>query len=201
MGGRATLDITDIKWVREQTGAGVMEAKRALEQAGGDREKALRILQETGAITAAKKAGRTTSNGTVASYIHHGSQLGVLVELDSETDFTARSDQFKELARDIAMQIAASPPRYTREEDVPDDVKAEVMALYEQEARDEGKPDSIVPRIAEGKYRKWREENVLLEQPFVRDPEKTIEQLIHDLVLQVKENIVINRWCRFQIGV
>jgi elongation factor Ts len=201
MGRQSTQNIEDIKWVREQTGAGIMEAKRALEQAAGDRERAIRSLQQSGAEVAARKAGRTTANGIVTAYIHHDGQSGALVELDSETDFVARSHKFKELAYEIAMQIVAHSPQYTREEDVPVEVKQELMTKFEQEARDEGKPEAVVSRIAEGKYRKWLQENVLLHQPYIRDQEKTVEQLIHELILQVKENIVVKRWCRFQVGV
>ncbi|HZT96450.1 MAG TPA: elongation factor Ts [Chloroflexota bacterium] len=198
-----SLNIEDIKWLREQTGAGVMEAKDALARAEGDRERAMRILEQTGRAHAEKKAGRATANGTVTSYIHHGAQIGVLVELDCETDFTGRSEQFRELAHHIALQIAAHAPRYTSEEEIPEAEKAEVMATLEEEARknNAGKPEQVLQKIAEGQYRKWKEANLLLEQAFVRDQNKTIQQLINDLVLQVKENIVIRRWARFQVGV
>jgi elongation factor Ts len=200
---QATLSIDDIKWLRDQTGAGVMEAKEALGRAAGDREKALRYLEQTGKAHAAKKAGRATGNGQVVSYVHHGGQIGVLVELDCETDFTARTDEFKELARSIAMQIAAHSPRYTGANDIPEAEEAEIKSTLAEDVKKEnaGKPDAVIEKITEGRFRKWKEANVLLDQPFIRDPNKSVEQLIHDLVLQVRENIVVKRWSRFQIGV
>ncbi len=198
----ATSSIEDIKWLRDQTGAGIMEAKEALGRAEGDRMKALRLLEQTGKAQAQKKAGRETANGTVTSYVHHSAQIGVLLELDCETDFTARSDQFKQLARAIAMQIAAHPPRYTAESDIPEQERQEIVQTFTDESRrsNEGKPEKVLESIAAGQYRKWRESNVLLEQAFVHDQAKTVEQAIHDLVLQVKENIVVKRWARFEVG-
>lgn len=203
MTDQATLTIEDIKWVRDQTGAGIMEAKDALSRAGGDRDKAIRLLEQTGRAQAEKKAGRETTNGTVTSYIHHGGQIGVLVELDCETDFTARSEQFRELAHNIAIQICAHNPVYTSEDDIPESEQREILATFAEEAHknNSGKPDNVLEKIAEGQFRKWKEANVLLNQPYVRDQDKTVQQLIHDLVLQVKENIQIKRWARFQIGV
>lgn len=199
----ATLSIEDIKWLREQTGAGVMEAKDALARAGGDRDKAIRILEQTGKAQAAKKAGRATENGQVVSYIHHDGRIGVLLELDCETDFTGRSDQFKELARNLAMQVAVHAPRYGSEADIPDQERAEIKQTLEDDVRknNAGKPEDVLEKITEGRFRKWREANVLMDQPYIREPDKSVEQLVHDLVLQVKENIVVKRWCRFQIGV
>jgi elongation factor Ts len=195
--------IDDIKWLREETGAGVMEAKDALTQAGGDREKAKRLMEQMGKAQAQKKAGRATENGQVVSYIHHDGRVGVLVELDCETDFTGRTDQFKELARSIAMQICVHPPRYTAEADIPEGERTEIEALILDEVRknNAGKPDAILEKIREGQFRKWKEANVLLDQPYIRDDSKSIQQLLHDLALQVKENIVVKRWSRFQIGV
>lgn len=198
----ATLSIDDIKWLREQTGAGVMEAKDALTRADGNRERAMRILEQTGKAHAEKKAGRATENGQVVSYIHHDGRIGVLVEIDCETDFTARSAQFKELARNIAMQIAVHAPKYTSEADIPETERKEIMDTLEEDVRknNAGKPDTVLTKIAEGQFRKWREANVLLDQPYIREQDKSISQLIHDLVLQVKENVVVKRWSRFQVG-
>lgn len=195
--------IDDIKWLREQTGAGVMEAKAALAQAGNDRGKAVRYLEETGKAQAVKKAGRATENGQVVAYIHHDGRIGVLVELDCETDFTGRTDQFKELARHIAMQIAVHPPRFTAESDIPDDQRDEIEGVIGKEVskNNAGKPENVLEKIKEGQFREWKQTNVLLDQPFIRDPEKTVQQLIHDLALQVKENIVVKHWCRYQVGV
>lgn len=199
---QATLNIEDIKWLREQCGAGVMEAKDALSRADGDREKALRILEQTGKAHAAKKAGRATENGQIVSYIHHDGRIGVLVELDCETDFTGRSDPFKELARGIAMQIAVHKPKYVTAADMPESEQNEVKAtlLEDVKKNNAGKPENVIEKILEGQFRKWREANILLDQPYIRDPDKTVEQLISDLVLQVKENIVIKNWSRFQVG-
>lgn len=198
-----SVNIEDIKWLREQTGCGVMEAKNALSSAEGDREKALRNLEQMGKAQAAKKAGRATENGQVVSYVHHDGRIGVLLELDCETDFTGRTAQFKELARHIAMQIAVHPPKYTSEKEIPENDRAEIDAVILQDVQksNSGKPDNVVEKIREGQFRKWKEANVLLDQPFIRDPDKSIEQLIHDLALQVKENIIIKRWSRYQIGV
>lgn len=197
-----TTSIEDIKWLRENTGAGVMEAKDALTRANGERDKAVRILEQTGRAHAEKKAGRATEQGQVASYIHHDGRIGVMVELDCETDFTGRSDPFKELARNIAMQIAAHAPKYTSETDIPEEEKADIMATLQEEVRKNNadKPEELLTKIAEGQFRKWREANVLLDQPFFKESDKTIKQLIDGLVLQVKENIIIKRWTRFQIG-
>ncbi len=198
-----SLNIEDIKWLRENTGAGVMEAKDALARAEGDRDRAMRILEQTGKAHAEKKAGRETANGTVTSYIHHGAQIGVLLELDCETDFTGRSEQFRELAHHIALQIAAHAPKYTTEEDIEPSERDEIMKMLDEDARknNPGKPENVLEKIREGQFRKWKEANVLLDQPFVRDQDKTIRQLIDALVLQVKENIVVKRWSRFQVGV
>lgn len=200
---QSTLSIEDIKWLREQTGAGVMEAKDALTRAGGNKEKAVRILEQTGKAHAEKKAGRATDNGQVVSYVHHDGRIGVLVELDCETDFTGRSDEFKELARNIAMQVAVHPPKYTSEADIPESERKELVSTLEEDVRknNQGKSENIVAKISEGQYRQWREANVLLEQSYIREPDKSIEQLINDLVLKVKENIVVKRWSRFQVGV
>jgi elongation factor Ts len=197
-----SLNIEDIKWLREQTGAGVMEAKDALGKAQGDREKALRVLEQTGRAHAQKKAGREAHNGQVVSYVHHDGRLGVLLEVNCETDFTGRSDPFKELARGIAMQIAVYNPRYRSEDDIPDEDRVEVMEILNGDVQKAhaGKPESVLSKIGEGQYRKWCEENVLMNQAFFRDPNKTIEQLVNDLILQVKENIVVKRWTRYQIG-
>jgi elongation factor Ts len=193
------MDINDIKWLREQTGAGVMEAKRALQDAGGDRDKALTLLEQRGAAKHGKLAGRTAGQGVVASYIHHGGQVGVLVELNCETDFTARTDEFKELAREIAMQIAAHDPRYLKVEDIPDGDVQTLTAGFREEAVKDGK-EKAADKIAEGKFRKYTEQNVLLEQPYIRDDKRSIKQLVQALGAKTKENVQVGRFARFQIG-
>ena len=194
-----TMDINDIKWLREQTGAGVMEAKRALQDAGGDRDKAMALLEQRGAAKHGKLAGRTAGQGVVASYIHHGGQVGVLVELNCETDFTARTDEFKELAREIAMQIAAHNPRYLKVEDIPEGDVQTLTAGFREEAVKDGK-EKAADKIAEGKFRKYTEQNVLLEQPYIRDDKRSIKQLVQALGAKTKENVQVGRFARFQIG-
>lgn len=193
------MDINDIKWLREQTGAGIMEAKRALQDAGGDPQKALQLLEQRGAAKHAKRSDRSAGQGVVESYIHHGGQVGVLVELNSETDFVARTPEFRELAREIAMQVAAHDPKYLRVEDIPQDQVDTLMAGFREEAVKEGK-ERAADKIAEGKFRKYTEQNVLLEQPYIRDDKRNIKQLVQGLGAKTGENIVVSRFARFQIG-
>lgn len=198
--GTTSADISDIKRLREETGAGIMEAKRALQEANGDFEKAKRLLEQWGAMSAAKRAGRAAMQGIVESYIHAGGQIGVLVELNSETDFVARMPQFKEVAHEIALQIAATDPRYLRVEDIPAEEVEQMKAQFREEAIKQGKPEQIVDKIAEGQLKKAYQRYVLLEQPYIRDDSKTVRNLIEDLAAQTKENIVLRRFCRFQVG-
>jgi elongation factor Ts len=199
--GTTATDIGDIKRLREETGAGIMEAKRALQDAGGDFEKARKLLETRGAAGAEKRAGRASMQGIVESYIHHGGQVGVLVELNSETDFVSRTDEFKTLAREIAMQIAASSPRYLTIDEIPENEVADLKAQFLQEAIKEGKPEKIAGTIAEGKFKKYAQTHALLDQPYIRDDSKTIAQLVQELATKTRENIVIKRFSRFQIGV
>ncbi len=194
------MDINDIKRLREMTGAGVMEAKRALQDSGGDLEKARKLLEQRGALSAAKRAGREASEGIVEPYVHGGGRIGVLVELNSETDYVARTEQFKALAHEIALQVAATDPRYLSLEDIPAADVEELKATFLQEALKEGKPEKIAGNIAEGRFKKYAQQVVLLEQPYIRDDTKTIRQLVQDLGVQTKENIVVKRFARFQVG-
>jgi elongation factor Ts len=198
--GSTTLDIEDIKWLREETGAGIMEAKRALQDAEGDRAKARKLLEQRLGASAAKRADRESAQGLVEAYIHHGGQVGVLVELRSETDFVARNPEFKTLAREIALQIAATNPRYVSLEDIPADEVEELKAQFRREALNEGKPEKIVDNIAEGKFKKYAAGIVLLEQPYIRDDSKTVGQLVRELGAKTRENVLIKRFARFQIG-
>lgn len=193
----ASMD--DIKKLRDETGAGVMDAKRALEEAGGDLEKAKKILEQKGALNAAKRAGRAATNGLVDAYIHAGGQIGVLVELDCETDFVARGDEFKQLAHEIAMQVAATDPKYLSMEDFPESEAQEMKERFKKEAEQQGKA-AQADRIAEGRFKKAAQQVVLLDQPYIRDDSKTIKQLITDVASRTKENIVLRRFCRFQVG-
>jgi elongation factor Ts len=189
-----------VKELREKTGAGMMECKKALTEAGGDLDKAVELLRQKGLATAQKKAGRTASEGLIASYIHMN-KLGVLLELNCETDFVARTEDFKTLAKDIAMHIAATNPSYVSKEDVPQDVIEKEKEIYRAQISGK-KPEHIIEKILEGKVEKFFEENCLLEQIFVKDPQqkKKVKDLITETVAKLGENIVIRRFARFQLG-
>lgn len=189
----------DVKRLREQTGAGIMDCKRALEESGGDYEQAVRWLREKGLSTAAKKSGRAAREGIIQSYIHHGSRLGVLLELNCETDFVARTDDFQQLARDIAMQIAGMAPQWVSREDVPADVLEEQKRLFTLDAEREGRPADRIPMIVEGRLNKWYESVVLLDQPY-RDTDQKISDLITEKVALLGENIKVARFVRMAVG-
>ncbi len=189
----------DIKRLREQTGAGIMDCKRALEESGGDYDKAVLWLREKGLSTAAKKADRAAREGIIEAYIHHGSRLGVLLELNCETDFVARTDDFKQLARDIAMQIAGMAPLYVSREDVPAEVVEEQKRLFTIDAERDGRPADRIPMIVEGKLNKWYEQVCLLEQPY-RDTDQKVGDLITEKVALLGENIRVARFVRRAVG-
>jgi len=189
----------DVKRLREQTGAGIMDCKRALEASGGDMEQAVLWLREKGLSTAAKKAGRAAREGIVTSYIHHGSRLGVLLELNCETDFVARTEDFQQLARDIAMQIAGMAPLYVSRDDVPVEDVEEQKRLFTIDAERDGRPADRIPMIVEGKLNKWYEQVCLLEQPY-RDTDQKIGDLITDKVALLGENIRVARFSRMAVG-
>jgi elongation factor Ts len=189
----------DVKRLREQTGAGIMDCKRALEQSGGDYDAAVLWLREKGLSTAAKKAGRAAREGIVSSYIHHGSRLGVLVEMNCETDFVARTEDFQQLARDVAMQIAGMAPEYVSREDVPAELVEEQRRLFAVDAERDGRPADRIPTIVEGKLNKWFEAVCLLEQPF-RDTDRRIGDLITEKVALLGENIRVARFARMAVG-
>ena len=189
----------DVKRLREQTGAGIMDCKRALEESGGDYDKAVLSLREKVLSTAAKKAGRAAREGIVTSYIHHGSRLGVLLELNCETDFVARTDDFQQLAREIAMQVAGMAPQYVSRDDVPQDVLEEQKRLFAVDAERDGRPADRIPMIVEGKLNKWLESVCLLEQPY-RDTDRKISDLITDKVALLGENIKVARFARMAVG-
>ncbi|ACI20078.1 translation elongation factor Ts [Dictyoglomus thermophilum] len=194
------ITIEMIKELRERTGAGVMEAKKALEEANGDMEKAVTILREKGVIKAAKKAGRVAKEGIIEAYIHTGDKLGVLVEVNCETDFVARTDEFRKLAKDIALQIAGMNPQYVSKEDVPPEVIEKEKEIYRTQLKNEGKPEHVIEKIIEGKLEKFYEEVCLLEQPFVRNPEIKVKDLITEAISKLGENIVVRRFARFVVG-
>ncbi|HKV10880.1 MAG TPA: translation elongation factor Ts [Thermoanaerobaculia bacterium] len=189
-----------VKELRERTGAGMMDCKNALNDTKGDIEAAIDALRKKGLAAAAKKAGRVTAEGAVGSYIHGGGKIGVLVEVNCETDFVARTDQFQELVRDIAMHIAAAEPRYVRREEVTEDILDREREIFRDQALASGKPAAIVDKIVQGKMEKYYAEYVLLEQPFVKDPDKTLSQLIAEKVGKIGENIQVRRFVRFKLG-
>jgi elongation factor Ts len=199
-----TISASDVKILRDRTGAGIMDAKGALQEADGDFERAIEILRVKGQASAAKRGGRVASEGVVSSYIHATGKIGVLVEVDCETDFVARNDQFQEFARDVALHVAAAPGlRYVSVDDVPqEDRDAELRVLREQAAA-EGKPENVQEKIVEGRLRKWLDEVVLLNQRHVNEDKhesKTLEQLRTELAASTGENVVIRRFARFQVG-
>lgn len=189
-----------VKDLRERTSAGMMDCKKALVEADGDMEKAIEILRKKGLSQAAKKAGRVAAEGAVGSYIHAGGKIGVLVEVNCETDFVARTDEFQDLVRDIAMHIAAAEPRFVHRDEVTEEVLDTERRIAREQALEQGKPENVVDRIVEGKISKYYGEAVLLEQPFVKDPDKTIQQILHEKVAKIGENIQVRRFARFKLG-
>ena len=189
-----------VKELREKTGVGMMQCKRALKDVDGDLAAAEKLLRTQGVAVAAKKSSRATGEGQIATYIHTGGKIGVLVEVNCETDFAARSDGFQELVKSLAMHVAASAPRFLSREDVSEELLAEEREIAREQAQKSGKPEKILDRIVEGKIEKFYSENVLLEQAFVKDPEKTVGQLITDAVGRIGENIRLRRFARFVLG-
>jgi len=201
----AAVSAADVKALRERTGAGIMDCKAALAEAGGDVEKAIEVLRVKGQASAAKRSGRATSEGIVSSYIHATGKVGVLVEVQCETDFVARSDEFQEFAREVAIHVAGapSPPAYVSADQVPEEVREAERFVFEAKAREEGKPDAVVERIVDGQLAKWTGEVALLEQEHVRSDRyegKTIEALRAELAAKTGENIRIARFARFAVG-
>ena len=189
-----------VKQLRELTGAGMMECKNALVEANGDLEQAQVVLRKRGLATAAKKAHRATRQGLIGSYIHPGAQLGVLVEVNCESDFVARTEEFRQLVHDIAMQIAAADPQYIRREDVPTEVLEKEREIERARALAEGKPEKVVDKIVEGRLNKFYEEVCLYDQPFIKDNTLTVGQLIASKIAQFGENITVSRFVRFKVG-
>ena len=186
--------------LRARTSAGIMDCKKALTETDGDLETAIQLLREKGLKASELKGGRTTSEGVVASYIHPGSRIGVLVEVNCETDFVARTEQFQELTKEIAMQVAAAKPKYVSEEDVPASVLESEKEILRRQTLDEGKPEHIVDKIVDGRLSKFYGEACLLEQPYIREMDKTVKQLIQDAIAQLGENIVVKRFSLYVLG-
>jgi elongation factor Ts len=194
----ADITATMVKELRDKSGAGMMDCKKALAATDGDLEKAIDELRRKGLASAQKKSSRTTREGAIDSYIHAGGRIGVLVEVGVETDFVARSEPFREFTHDLAMQVAASNPLWVRRDEVSDEVIEREKAIYREQAK--GKPDSVVEKMLEGKLNKFFAEVCLMEQPFVKDPDRTVEQLRTDLVGVIGENVEVRRFVRYQLG-
>lgn len=190
-----------VKDLRDKTGAGMMDCKKALSENDGDMEKAIDFLRQKGLAVAAKRAGRATSEGIVETYIHAGGKLGVMVELNCETDFVAKTDDFREFARDVAMHIAAANPVSLTRDDVPADIVERERQIYVQQALESGKPESIVEKMVTGKIDRFLSEICLLEQQFVKNPEKSIQDMLTELIGKMGENVSVRRFARFQVGV
>ncbi len=189
-----------VKKLREKTGVGLMDCKEALKQSNGDMEKAVDYLREKGLAKLQKRMGRVASEGTIAAYIHTGGKVGVMVEVNSETDFVANTKEFQEFAKDIAMQITATNPSYVRREEVPQDIIDREKDIYKKQALESGKPEKILDKIAEGKLEKFFQEVCLVEQSYIKNPDITVNGLLEELIVKMGEKIMINRFVRFQLG-
>ena len=200
----AKVSMELVKKLREMSGAGMMDCKHALEEAGGEIDKAYTILREKGIAKAVKRAGRATGQGVVEAYLHNTGdgyppQVGVLIEVNCETDFVAKGEEFRKLAKELALQVAGYEPRWVSRDDVPDDVLVHERNLYEAEALQDGKPGQIVPKIVEGQVENFLKQNCLLEQPYFREPSHTVQQLIAENISKLQENIIVRRFARFNI--
>ncbi|BER91992.1 MAG: elongation factor Ts [Candidatus Atribacteria bacterium] len=186
--------------LRKRTGAGVMDCKKALQESGGDLEKACEILRKKGIETAAKKQSRVAKEGLIGSYVHTDGKIGVLVEVNCETDFVARTEEFQKLVKELTLQIAAQAPRWIAPEDVPEEIKRQEENIYWEQLKESNKPDHVKQKIVEGKMKKFYEENCLLEQEYIRDPDKKIKDLVVEAIAKLGENIVVKRFVRFKLG-
>jgi elongation factor Ts len=200
----AEITASLVKSLREKTGAGMIDCKNALVESGGNEEQAVEILRKKGMATAGKKAGRVTAEGVVGSYIHMGGKVGVMVEINCESDFVARGEEFQQLVKDVAMHIAAVDPKYVKREEVPSDVldkeREILMEQLKNDPKNASKPDDVLNKIIEGRIGKYYEESVLLDQPFVKDPSKTVGELVTEKISSIKENISVRRFTRYKMG-
>lgn len=194
------VDASTVKELRERTGAGMMDCKKALTETNGDMEKAIEVLREKGLAAAAKKAGRIASEGLVDSYIHGGGRIGVLIEVNSETDFVAKNEEFKQFVRDMAMQVAASNPLYVKREEVDPKLIEKEREIYRAQAINEGKPEKIIDKMVDGRIEKYYKEICLLEQPFIKDTDRTVNDVLTEMIAKIGENISIRRFVRFERG-
>jgi elongation factor Ts len=196
----ADITAAMVKELREKSGAGMMDCKKALMESSGNMDKAIEILRKKGIAAAAKRADRSAKEGKIEAYIHPGSKLGVIVEVNCETDFVAKTNDFQILTKDIAMHIAAAAPRYIKREDVEQEIINNEIDIYKEQARNQKKPEAILDKIAQGKLEKFYAEVCLLEQPFIKDPDKTIQSYINEYIAKLGENITIKRFTRFKVG-
>lgn len=196
----AEISAEMVKRLREATGAGMMDCKRALQASDGDFEKAKVWLRQKGLAKGAAKAGRNTGQGLIHAYIHHNGQLGVLVELNSESDFVARNEEFRHLAHELAVHIAAANPRWVRQEEIPEEALAQEKAIYEAQARELKRPDNVIPKIVEGKLKDFYKQTVLLDQPWAKDDARSVAEVVKESIAKLGENITISRFARFKVG-
>jgi elongation factor Ts len=189
-----------VKELREKTGAGMMDCKKALETAGGDMDKAVQVLREKGLSAAAKRSGREAKEGSIFSYVHQGAKLAVLVELNCETDFVARTEDFRELGKNLAMQVAAANPMVILREEIPPEIVEKEKEIYSKQAVSSGKPEKVIDKIVDGKLEKFYHEVCLMEQPFIRNDKETVEDLVKATIGKLGENIIVRRFARFQLG-
>jgi elongation factor Ts len=194
------VSATQVRELREKTGAGMLDCKKALGESAGDMEQAVVYLRERGLAAAAKKSARAAAEGVVGSYIHSTGKIGVLLEVNCETDFVARTPEFQAMVKDIAMQVAAANPRFLKREEVPESVIASEQEIYRAQMADSGKPAPVIEKIIGGKLEKFFADNCLMEQPFIREPERTVGQLVTDAIAKLGENVVVRRFARFQVG-
>jgi len=194
------VSAAQVRELRDQTGAGMMDCKQALAESGGDLQKAIVSLREKGLAAAAKRSARVASEGLVGSYIHVGGKIGVLIEVNCETDFVARTPEFQALVKDLAMQVAAASPRWVRREEIPASTIETERSIYRAQASGSGKPPAVIEKIVDGKLVKFFADTCMLEQPFIKDPQRTVGQLVTDSIAKIGENIVVRRFARFQLG-
>jgi elongation factor Ts len=194
------MSLALVKELREKTGCGLVDCQNALKEGGGDVEKAVRILRERGLAKAAKKAGRVATDGAVGAYIHPGGKVGVLIEVNCETDFVAKTDEFQQLVRDLAMQVAASSPRYVRREEVPEPELESERGIYRTQAEQSGKPAAVIEKIVAGQVERYFKDTVLLEQPFIKQNDRTVGDIVKEAIIRFGVNVEVRRFARFQLG-
>jgi elongation factor Ts len=194
------ISAEEVKRLRQRTGAGMMDSKKALQEAGGDLDRAVEILRERGLASAQKRAGRSATQGVIDAYIHHNNTVGVLVEANCETDFVAKTEEFRRLARDVALHIASAMPQWVTRDEVPEEILETERRIYEAEARQKGKPDNALDRLVEGKLQGFFKTTVLMDQQFVKETEKTIQQLVDEVSAKVGEKVAVRRFVRYKLG-